>query len=95
MTTNINNFMEICVAEFLEDILEQYPDICKCKKCQADIMALALNKLPPKYTTTALGQLYLKAATLDSQQRADIHSAIAKGIKCVKHNPRHREESKA
>ncbi|NLJ99811.1 MAG: late competence development ComFB family protein [Clostridia bacterium] len=89
MSIKVNNFMEICVLEFLEDILEHHPDVCKCKNCREDIAAYALNQLQPKYTTTDLGHLYSKAATLDSQRRTDIFRAIAQGIQCVKDKPRH------
>jgi len=89
LTIKITNFMEICVQEFLDDILKRYPQVCSCGKCKSDIAALALNQLPPKYTTTDRGQLYSKIAILDSQYRTDIYKAIAQAIECVQRNPRH------
>lgn len=89
MSMKVENSMEAVVREFLDELLEKYPNVCKCEKCKLDITAFALNRLPPKYTTTNLGQVYTKSSILDSQYRADIISAVALGIKSVKNNPRH------
>ena len=84
MSMKVENSMEAVVREFLDELLEKYPNVCKCEKCKLDITAFALNRLPPKYTTTNLGQVYTKSSILDIQYRADIISAVALGI-----NPRH------
>lgn len=89
MSITVANFMERFVEEFLVDLLKQYPDLCTCDRCKRDIASFALNRLPPKYTTTSLGQLYTKSAVLDSQTRTDIISALILGIKSVQENPRH------
>ena len=89
MSIKIENFMESCVEQFLEEILEKYPEICGCEMCRADITAYALNRLPPKYTTTNLGEVYTRSSVLDGQYRADVLSALVKGIESVKKNPRH------
>ena len=81
--------METFVMDFLDELLVKYPDICKCKKCKREIASYALNRLPPKYTTTDLGELYTKSSVLDSQSRADIIKALTLGIESVKNNPRH------
>ncbi|HBT20698.1 MAG TPA: competence protein ComFB [Peptococcaceae bacterium] len=81
--------MEVCVKEFLDDVLKKYPDVCQCDQCRSDIAALALNNLPPKYTTTDLGQIYSKIELLDSQHRTDIYKAVTQAVECVRKNPRH------
>jgi len=85
----VQNYMEACVEDFLEDILKNYPEICSCEMCKSDIAAYALNRLPPKYTTTYKGEVYTRSSVLDSQYRTDVLSALVKGIKSVKKNPRH------
>lgn len=95
MPITVTNFMEVCVVEFMDDVLKSYPDICKCDKCRSDIAALALNHLPPKYTTSDIGNLYSKASILDNQYRTDVFSAIVSSIECVKKNPRHPEPVQA
>lgn len=89
MPIKVQNYMEACVEDFLEDILKNYPEICSCEMCKSDIAAYALNRLPPKYTTTYKGEVYTRSSVLDSQYRTDVLSALVKGIKSVKKNPRH------
>jgi len=81
--------MEVCVKEFLDEILKKYSDVCQCDQCRSDIAALALNSLPPKYTTTDLGEIYSKTKLLETQYRADIYKAITQAVECVRKNPRH------
>ena len=46
------NTMENAVAAQLLDIKSRFPGACFCEYCQQDIMALALNSLPPRYVVT-------------------------------------------
>ncbi|NLO88805.1 MAG: late competence development ComFB family protein [Clostridia bacterium] len=85
----VTNFMEICVKELFGEILKRYSDVCQCDRCLSDIAALALNNLPPKYTTTDLGMLYSRVNLLETQYRADIYRAITMAVECVRKNPRH------
>ena len=43
--------MEDVVALLLDELIKD-KDICKCEHCRLDMMAIALNKLPPKYIVT-------------------------------------------
>lgn len=94
MPIKVANSMEDIVKDFLDDLLEQYPEVCKCNQCRVDIASFALNRLPPKYTTSSFGEVYTKSSLLDCQYRADIISALTKGIKSVKNNPRHTMQEK-
>lgn len=85
----VANSMEAIVSEFLGELLEEYPDVCKCPNCKREMASFALNRLPPKYTTTYLGELYTKSSVLDCQSRTDIVRALTLGIESVKNNPRH------
>ena len=84
----LRNFMEDCVEDFLQKIIANM-DICKCKKCQMDILAYALNQLPPKYIATNKGHVFARIDALNIQAEADIFAAISNGIKLVSENPQH------
>jgi competence protein ComFB len=85
----LKNYMEDCVWEYLDEVLEKYPEICQCKVCRYDIVALTLNNLPPKYVVREQGELYSKINTLDYQYRIDIIAAITRSVMIVKDKPRH------
>lgn len=85
----LKNYMEDCVESYLDEILNKYPEACHCETCRYDIMAIALNNLPPKYVAREEGELYSRINNLEAQYRADIYAAITKAIMIVKDNPRH------
>jgi len=86
---NIHNYMEDIAAEILEDLLVDKTDVCTCEKCRADILALALNKLPARYVVTSKGRVYTKLSELQLQFRADIVRELAKAMDFVSRKPQH------
>jgi len=80
--------MEDVVLNSLNLILEK-EEMCKCEKCKLDIMALALNRLPPKYVVTEKGRIYTKLAELELQFKADVIRELTKAVEVVKNNPQH------
>jgi len=84
----IKNYMEEAVENMLDKVLENI-DVCKCPKCKLDIMALALNRLPPRYFVTKEGELFERLAELQKQFTVDITAAIAAAAFIVKNNPKH------
>lgn len=85
----IKNYLEEEVAHLLDGLLEKRDDICKCSRCRADMMALALNRLPAKYTSTDLGRAYVKMESAERQFRTDVIRELAKAMKQVAEKPRH------
>ena len=85
---SLKNYMEVCVSDMLPAVTK-FMDNCKCEKCNMDIMAYALNNLPPKYVATRKGHLYTKLEVMHSQFDADIITALTNGAKLVANNPRH------
>ena len=81
--------MEDIVEEVLEHTLLRRKDACKCRKCKLDIMALALNRLPPKYVVTQKGRVYTKLQGTDLQFKADVIREIVRAIGQIKNNPQH------
>lgn len=85
----IRNCMEDIVLQLLDEVLKLRSDVCDCERCRADIVAIALNKLPPRYVGSESGQVYIKAEQFDNQYRSDIISALLEGINKVSKNKRH------
>jgi len=88
----LKNYMEDIVWSFLPKVLSKYPEACHCDICQHDIVALALNQLPPRYVARERGELYTKVNILEIQHRADVYAALTKAVLVVKDNPRHDQD---
>jgi len=84
----IRNYVEVSVLSLLDSTLESL-GICSCQKCRADIMAMSLNALPPKYVVSERGAIFTKASALAHQNNTDIISAITRAASIVSKNPRH------
>ncbi|MEG0092368.1 MAG: late competence development ComFB family protein, partial [Oscillospiraceae bacterium] len=82
------NVVEEITAAMLADVMGRF-DLCTCEKCKADVMAIALNDLTPKYVGTYKGQLFVKLAGYEKQYSTDVLSALTKACIHVKSNPRH------
>ncbi|SDK51741.1 late competence development ComFB family protein [Natronincola ferrireducens] len=85
----IKNYMEVVVNNLLPNILKCQEESCSCERCVADIKAIALNMLPPKYIATEFGEVYSKINALSIQFEADVTNAIIQAIDKVKKHPRH------
>jgi competence protein ComFB len=84
----IKNYMEDVVKQLIDEIMKDL-NFCSCDKCRLDILAIALNDLPPKYIVTEKGELYTKISALRQQFEVDVISALTKAAILVKRNPRH------
>lgn len=82
------NVMEILVEQQL-DAMAPTLHCCMCPVCRNDMIAYALNQLPPHYVVSDQGELYLKAMALDSQPATDLITAITLAVRIVSSNPRH------
>jgi competence protein ComFB len=86
------NLTEILVEQVLKEQLKNRTDICTCPVCQSDIMAIALNNLPPKYVNTDKGGTIIKSGVLNTQIATDLLMEVCKAIEHVKGNPRHQQK---
>ena len=84
----ISNIMEDIVKQKLDEMLKNI-DCCKCEKCYADMLAIALNMIKPKYVSTRQGELLVKIDETKPQNLVDISSSVFKAIEIVKSNPKH------
>ncbi len=80
----------------MEDVALRYVDAvleadggCRCAVCRADVMAYALNHLPPRYVASDMGRMMVKLSSFESQFRTDVVAALSEGRKVVRAQPRH------
>lgn len=71
--------MEILVKNALNEIIDKY-DICKCDKCKKDIMAIALNNLPPKYFLSSNDESEKTSFLLDRQIKISVLAKVIEAI---------------
>ena len=84
-----HNIMEDVVEEAF-DQLKASLDLCPCDQCRNDVIAFALNNLPPRYAVTSSGSAISKAASLNIQYHADVQAAVIRGAEVVRQHPRHK-----
>jgi hypothetical protein len=82
------NYMEKMVDEILSEIFESYPDYEDCKPYRDEIIALALTKCEPFYTTSDVGHAVVKTKMGSSGFRSKVTSIVMEAIGQVKKNPR-------
>lgn len=83
--TYVVNVMESLVLKKLDSVLSRF-HCCRCDRCKKDIVALALNKLPPKYRVVTEGQ---PEKDVDTQLNAQIITALIQAVIQVRTKPRH------
>ena len=85
----LTNYNEKLVKEELEKILQGRQDVCKCRSCKLDIMAYALNQLPPRYVASEGGHIHTMVNISTDQLKAQTIAALVNAIKAVARKPRH------
>lgn len=83
--TILVNTMESVVLEKLDSVLSRM-QCCKCDRCKKDIVAMALNKLPPKYMVLVEGQ---PTPDINPQSNAQVIAAMIQAVLAVRAHPRH------
>jgi len=83
------NYMEDAVKSILEEMLKEdaYQGVAQDEKVRMDVMAYALNRLPPKYVATQRGHIYTRVQELRQQFRTDIIVELTKALQRVLANP--------
>ncbi len=88
--------MSIAYHNLMEDIVLPYVDSmlaadggCRCDACKSDIIAYALNHLPPRYVATDRGRMLVKLGSYEAQFRTDVIAALGEAIRVIRANPRH------
>lgn len=88
MALEYRNLMEDIVVQNAITMM-QVRECCTCDACTSDVVAYALNHVPPRYVATRKGQMLAKISGYELQYKADVVSAICEAIEVVKESPRH------
>lgn len=80
------NLTENLALSKLEMVLRNM-NCCKCDRCKMDIIALALNQLPPHYVVGAKAEIDGKSEENEISQQ--VTSAVLKAALVVRKQPRH------
>jgi competence protein ComFB len=85
------NIMEDLVECKLNELM-RCAGMCCCERCRADVKALALNKLPPRYVVSVGGDIYSHFEAMNVQIQVNITAAVASAIRVVRESPHHGEQ---
>ncbi len=84
------NKMESVVRQITEQMMGRSDaSVCGCSRCKLDVLALALNSLPPKYVVTNIGNAVTNVDLDSSQWQANVTMAVCNAIEVVRSRPRH------
>ena len=86
----MKNLLEGTLRDIYSELRTQHPRFCGCSRCEADVLAMALNQLRPKYSGGSAQGVAL--AMLDLQRastRAKIAVTVLEAMERVAANPNH------
>ena len=85
----VYNVMEKVVRDVVLKYKEQLHLTCTCERCLDDVMAISLNKLPPRYITNDEHSPYIRAAhEADREGATNILMVVAQAATIVLKGPR-------
>lgn len=84
----VNIMEEILTPELILDVLKSN-DTCTCSRCQADVKALMLTRLPPKYIVADNTAVPMLLTYYHNKFRVAVLSQSIRACMDVKEHPRH------
>jgi competence protein ComFB len=84
----IRNRTAEAVYKRVESLLEEDRNLCRCTNCVIDLVAFVLNRVTPRYTTSALGDLHPDPAQ-EHKLRIEVDLAIEAGLRRLREHPHH------
>jgi len=86
----MKNLLEGAIRELYLELRANFPEACRCERCQADVVTFALNHLAPRYTVEENPGRTLVAVDLQREAtRASLAVTVIEAIRIVAVNPRH------
>lgn len=86
---DLRNHTETVVYQALQNYLRQNKLACTCERCQADIMALALNRLPPRYYVSLQGKILTQCESHALPDQARVMADVVLAVQQVSATPSH------
>lgn len=84
----IYNVMQALVEESSERYMTMF-NLCTCPRCKADVCALALNNLQPKYVVMGEGEYIPRITAYERRYHTTVTAQILRACTMVSENPRH------
>jgi hypothetical protein len=82
------NIMQVLVEENADKYIKMF-GLCQCPHCKADVKALALNDLPPKYVVMESGHVVPRISVYEGRYQTAVTAQILRACKTVMDQPRH------
>jgi len=89
----LTNYSEVVVKKVLDDYIANNNIQCKCERCLADIMAYALNHLPPRYFVSHKGEVLTSFESQTLPDRTRVLAEVVYASVIVAANPSHSKEN--
>lgn len=89
----LRNFNEVIVKKVMKEYLSKADLPCKCERCQADIAAFALNRLPPRYFVSLKGEVLTNFETQMVPDKARVLAEIVSAALVVAACPSHSDDT--
>lgn len=80
--------MQVMVQERAERYIQMF-GVCQCPRCRADVEALALNNLQPKYVVVQHIEQIPRLTVYENQFNSTVTAQILRACQVVLENPRH------
>jgi competence protein ComFB len=84
----VKSVTEHLVSRAYDDLAPTMPGICPCQVCREDVLVFALNRLPPHYASTLLGEVVTKLELEAGQGSIDVTVVLLEGMRRVADTPR-------
>jgi hypothetical protein len=82
------NVMQVLVDENADKYVKMF-GLCQCPHCMADVKALALNNLQPKYVVMEHGHVVPRISVYEGRYQAAVTAQILRACTTVMEQPRH------
>ncbi|KUO77987.1 MAG: competence protein ComFB [Desulfosporosinus sp. BRH_c37] len=86
------NHTETSVRQALQDYLRENTISCSCEQCQADIIALSLNRLPSHYYVSLRGEIMTRWKSQTTTNKARIMAEVVRTAQQISASPSHLSE---
>ena len=85
------NVMEKLVEEKAMKYIEMF-GLCQCRRCIADVKALALNRLDPKYVVMRVGEEVPRISLYEGKFSSSVTAQLLSACKIVMERPHHNRD---
>ena len=90
----MKNALEPSVRFIHKQLVRKHAGFCSCAHCSADVVALALNKIRPRYVSqfSPIGEIVTDVQMTYDQSRAELTVLVFDAMRVVAKSPRHEPE---